>query len=129
MFSIEFKQSRGCITETYFARDVIDMYILYKDGEKMAEYSVKVNAEDNTFVIGSANLVVYIRYDNVTSIEEWKGYLAKNELKITYPLATLTQETIDLPEILTFEDYTNIEVLTEIAPSKIEATYYGYTME
>lgn len=40
-----------------------------------------------------------------------------------------TEESIELPELLIYEDYTKIEVLTEIAPSKIEVEYLGYTME
>ena len=39
-----------------------------------------------------------------------------------------TREYIDLPELVTFEDYTNIEVLTEVKPSKIELEYTGYTI-
>lgn len=40
-----------------------------------------------------------------------------------------TEETIDLPEIKTLEDYTKIEVLTEVDPSRIEAEYMGYTLD
>lgn len=40
-----------------------------------------------------------------------------------------TEETIDLPEIKTLEDYTRIEVLTEVTPSKIEVEYMGYTLD
>ena len=40
-----------------------------------------------------------------------------------------TKEKIELPEILTSEDYTKIEVLTKVVPSKIEVEYVGYTLE
>lgn len=40
-----------------------------------------------------------------------------------------TEEYIDLPELLTYEDYTKIEVLTEVATSRIEVEYQGYTLE
>ena len=40
-----------------------------------------------------------------------------------------TLESITLPELSTYEDYTKIEVLTDIAPSKIEVTYTGYTLD
>ena len=40
-----------------------------------------------------------------------------------------TEETIELPEISTFEDYTKIEVLTQQVPSRIEVEYVGYTFE
>ena len=38
-------------------------------------------------------------------------------------------EKIELPELSTYEDYTKIEVLTDIEPSKIEVEYQGYTLE
>lgn len=44
-------------------------------------------------------------------------------------LATPIEESITLPELQTFEDYTRIEVLTEVIPSKIEAEYMGYTLD
>lgn len=37
-----------------------------------------------------------------------------------------TEENVDLPEITIFGDYTKIEVLTEVEPSKIEIEYEGY---
>ena len=40
-----------------------------------------------------------------------------------------TEENVDLPEISVLEDYTEIEVLTEIKPSRIELEYIGYTLE
>lgn len=53
MYSLEFKQSRGCITETYYARDVIDMYIIYKDGKRIfsqngdwADYYLVLNIDN-----------------------------------------------------------------------------------
>lgn len=44
-------------------------------------------------------------------------------------LATPIEETIKLPELKTLEDYTRIEVLTEVTPSKIEVEYMGYTLD
>ena len=40
-----------------------------------------------------------------------------------------TEETIDLPQLELYEDYTEIEVLTDVAPSKIEVEYVGYTLD
>lgn len=69
-----------------------------------------------------------------TDVTLWKNYLASQyssgtPVKAYYALADYTMNRIALTELSTFEDYTRIEVLTEIAPSKIEATYRGYTME
>ena len=40
-----------------------------------------------------------------------------------------TAENLELPEIITYEDYTEIEVLSDVVPSKIELEYVGYTLE
>lgn len=40
-----------------------------------------------------------------------------------------TLESITLPELSTYDEYTKIEVLTDTAPSKIEVTYTGYTLD
>ncbi len=39
-----------------------------------------------------------------------------------------TKIDVTLPEISIFEDYTKIEILTSITPSKIEVEYTGYTL-
>lgn len=80
---------------------------------------------------------VIIRPDmNVyTNATLWKSYLsdqytAGTPVKAYYAtVGDTTQVKEDLPELPTFEDNTIIEVLTQVPPSKIEATYYGYTME
>ena len=70
-----------------------------------------------------------------TELELWKEFLrgeyAKGTpLTVQYKLVTEDNtETIDLPELQTYEDYTKIEILTEVAPSKIEVEYQGYTLE
>lgn len=46
-----------------------------------------------------------------------------------YNLEEPEEESVDLPEISMFEDYTKIEVLTQIKPSKIEVEYVGYTLD
>ena len=53
MFNLEFKQSRGTITETFYARDVIDMYIIYKDEQKI--FSEIPGWEDHYFVLSIDN--------------------------------------------------------------------------
>lgn len=75
-----------------------------------------------------------IRFKNkdCSTLEEWVSHLSslENKLYVVYKLATPEDpQTIEIPEVKTYEDYTNIEILTSVAPSKIEATYYGYTME
>ena len=48
---------------------------------------------------------------------------------VYYVLNTPIEETVILPQLKSFEDYTKIEVLTSITPSKIEVEYMGYTLE
>lgn len=50
---------------------------------------------------------------------------------VYYDLETPTEETIDLPQLELYEDYTKIEVLTDnnVPPSKIEVEYSGYTLD
>ncbi len=58
-----------------------------------------------------------------TAIEKFKLWLSDNPLTIYYPLATPTEESIELPEIPTFDDTTIIETATEIQPENMEITY------
>ena len=39
------------------------------------------------------------------------------------------EESIELPKLLTYEDYTKIEVITKVKPSKIELDYIGYKFD
>ena len=39
------------------------------------------------------------------------------------------EEYLKLPEISTFEDYTKIEVETQVKPSRIDLEYMGYTLD
>lgn len=48
---------------------------------------------------------------------------------VYYVLETPIEETVTLPQLKSYEDYTKIEILTSVAPSKIEAEYVGYTLE
>lgn len=45
-----------------------------------------------------------------------------------YSLSETVYESIALPELPAYEDYTKIEIGTEVAPSKIEIEYDGYTI-
>ena len=54
MFSIEYKQSAGCASEHQYHRNVVDLYILYKDDKKI--YSEKPLFHDYYFIIEINNL-------------------------------------------------------------------------
>lgn len=63
--------------------------------------------------------------------EKWVSdrYLYGTPIEFVYELQTQEEEIIKLPELKSYEDYTKIEVLTEVAPSKIEVEYQGYTLD
>lgn len=63
-----------------------------------------------------------------TATNTWKTWLSENNMMVYCQLQTPIEETITLPRLPAYEDYTKIEVLTEIAPSKIEVEYDGYTI-
>ena len=56
-------------------------------------------------------------------------YIDFKNQKVVRKVGTQTEEAIELPSIVTFEDYTRLEVLTEVAPSKVEVEYWGYSGE
>ena len=63
------------------------------------------------------------------SIDELKTWLDNHsDMYALYVLKNPTEENIELPELPSF-DYTKIEVLTEVPPSKIEVEYDGYTLD
>ena len=83
----------------------------------------------------------YDKYKISIKINNEQGESVKNDIIMNEPLYdgeyidyksqkifrnNGTQESISLPEISIYEDYTKIEVLTEITPSKIEVEYTGY---
>lgn len=56
-------------------------------------------------------------------------YIDYKSQKVIWQVDSQEEESITLPDILTYEDNTNIEILTEVKPSKIEVDYVGYSIE
>ena len=89
----------------------------------------------NSNAFNEARIIIRPDMEIYTDVELWKTYLAElyrkgTPVKVYYVLATEDDnEKVSVPELKTYEDYTKIEVLTDLAPSKIEATYEGYTLE
>lgn len=82
------------------------------------------NSKDNSFVIGNSTPYLYIRYDSVADVNEFKEFLENNNLEIVYPLATPTQEGIDISEISTIDGTNIFDVETTIKPSAIVVDYW-----
>ena len=96
--------------------------------------SVFCNISNKMYAIGintnNYNSILWLEYGvfNLTQTQ-WKETYSDLKVNICHGLATEDPQPIELPEISTFEDYTRIEVLTQIQPSKIEVEYLGYTIE
>lgn len=70
-------------------------------------------------------------YNGETITTSWiseTGELSAGAI-VYYVLEIPREETVTLLQLKTFEDYTKIEVLTNITPSKIEMEYVGYTLD
>jgi len=56
-------------------------------------------------------------------------YIDYKEQKVIRQVDSQTEEKIELPELVAYEDYTKLEIVTGGIPSKIEVEYVGYTLE
>lgn len=93
-----------------------------------------VDSNPNSCDFNSIYFRVNVSQMAISSVSDWTDYLKKQysngtPVKITYSLATPSEKPIDLSRLKTFEDYTKIEILTEVAPSNIEVKYKGYDLE
>ena len=64
--------------------------------------------------------------DNATATERkvFENWLESNNVLIYYVLATPTEETVEMPMILTRDVETKLEVDTETRPTKLEVSYW-----
>jgi len=125
----------------YGFRTTVDIFDVVLGREKglsnMSPYVGQYYSQKNAMWLGVSSKGIYwIKNDYYDASLEDYGLNNLKERLNSYPLkiyyesqVELPQENIELPEFNTYEDYTKIEVLTDVVPSKIEATYYGYTME
>jgi|GEM_PF-3350391 len=77
-------------------------------------------------LINSAySLRIIIGSEYVPDLETatFKNWLSENNVKITYPIATPTEENISLPALKTFKGTSIISVDTSVQPSNIKAKY------
>ena len=79
---------------------------------------------DNTITFGFVTSSIYVKYNSVSNTEEFKTFLSNNNLKIVFGLVEPTEETINMPEISTFDGTTTISSETEIEPSEIKVNYW-----
>lgn len=96
------------------------------------EYAFQHDISQNHFYLSFTKTRLGITDDdtNDTMKQKAKDYLSTlSNKKIYYPMQEIKEESITLPQLKSCEDYTKIEVLTSVAPSKIEVEYMGYTLE
>lgn len=106
---LQFRFVRGAIAGSF---DVEISNVQVELGEKATSYEPYKGKEFNIFITSPLKEGDYIDFKLGKVIR-----------------ASGTEETVELPELLTYEDYTRIEVLTEVVPSKIEVDYVGYSVE
>lgn len=118
------------LTKTF--NESISNYRIYGDKQKLGNYiadttdtnygkyqiSIKITGQ------GGESLTTDLFLDEALGENEYIDYKSEKVVR-----SDGIEEIINLPKLSTYEDYTKIEVLTEVAPSKIEVEYMGYTLE
>ena len=134
----EFIENSKTLELTKTFKESISNYIIYGDflgvGDLISgqtnQYKISIKITD----VNDENIVD----DTIIYTKEVYDIIIDNPLTendyIDYKLRKIirsdgTEQTIELPELSTFEDYTKIEVLTEVTPSRLEIEYTGYKFE
>lgn len=76
-------------------------------------------------VNGAGSLIIGLDNNIFPDLETYKTWLKTNNVDAYLPLATPTEETIELPNTPTIKGTTIIEVDTNIQPSNVEVVYKG----
>ena len=112
-------EMNDAINGIYDSMEIVGVGNLISDNnDEKYKISIELTTENGE----SETIEIYL--DNSLKIGDYIDFKTKTVVR-----ADGTIENVDLPELLTYEDYTKIEVLTEIKPSKIEVEYTGYTLE
>lgn len=113
---IGFFVSRGIGKQEFNKNEIVfrvykDSVIIQKSGE---------NQESNVF----SSEKYYINLSKPLALGDYVDFVSGKVKRLDG-----TVESVNVPEISIFEDYTKIEVLTEVVPSKIEVEYEGYKLD
>lgn len=99
--------------------------------ENYGKYKVQIKATDANAT--TQNIISIYITAQLEKTDSYVDYIDFEEKKVIRKETTGETSTIEELSIIDYinmyEDYTKIEILTEIVPSKIEATYEGYTFE
>lgn len=110
------------------------------EGVTLSNYTKAATNSSNAISANNTNNAIFFKIKNdlinitegMTNDEKknkCNSYLASNPIIVNYILSTTSEQSIDLPEILT-NKYTNIiTVDTTIQPSKIETEYSSFVKE
>lgn len=88
------------------------------------QIQVKVTSSDSRSAI--TNIYISSPLKQSGTLVDYIDY--KNQ-KVVRQVDSQTEETVSLPDISMYEDYSKIEIITNYNPSKIEVDYVGYTFE
>ena len=83
----------------------------------------------NYAVMSTDGYRIRFKDKDVSNVDEWKEKVKKFKennipLKVCYQLASQSEQTIELPNILAGKGNNKVTIETKIQPSKIELTYY-----
>lgn len=94
------------------------------------QVQIKVTNEDGS-VEEIKNIYITSQLEKTDTYIDYINYESKNVVRLQIDDETETViEALSLSDVINiYEDYTKIEVLTEVSPSKIEVKYEGYTFE
>jgi len=102
------------------------------EDSKYGKYQVQIKvANEDGSVEEINNIYIASQLEKTDTYIDYINYDSKKVLRLQIEDGTESIiETLYLSDIINMhEDYTKIEVLTEVVPSKIEVEYEGYTFE
>jgi hypothetical protein len=69
--------------------------------------------------------ILFYPTESITTLEEWKDFLANNDVYVMFPLATPIAKPIVLPKLPTVKGTTIYTIETTVQPSNMSAEYYS----
>lgn len=128
----QFQGDRNSNTGDYNNLDIQVRKIQLEEGSSASEYSpygeykIPVKFTDGNGKSETFNICLSAPLKKSGEAVDYIDYKSQ---KVIWKVDSQTEEDISLPDVVTYEDYTKIEILTDVQPSKIEVEYLGYSIE
>ena len=127
--------SKYVSVDNHYQLLVNDNYFSKYDNNIFSNYYIKdkINKQYysnmNYAVMSTDGYRIRFKDKDVSNVDEWKEKVKKFKennipLKVCYQLASQSEQTIELPNILAGKGNNKVTIETKIQPSKIELTYY-----